>query len=378
MPKVEKLPSGSYRVRFTDQHGRRQSITAPTAADTRARYKRTIGDMARGDYIDPRRGRTTLAAWADDWLTGARNVGPGGADMYRQALAHILPNLGRTPLAAIDAAQIDRYLTGKLDELAPSTVHRHYRTLHRLFAVAVQRGMIPRNPCEHVHPPKVPRTEFTVLDPTQIDALADALTAVPKGKRQRKNGGPLDSRYRAWVYVAAYGGLRWSETVGLRRRNVDGPAIRVVDQLVRRRDKTWDRCEPKVGSRRTVTLPSFAADELAGHLERYTLPGPDGLVFPTRNGTAIQGPSWTSNTFKRALVRAGLPDIRVHDLRHTAVALAIEAGAHPKAVQERMGHASIKTTLDTYGHLFDAADEQVADGLDSLRAKAQRGRLRAV
>jgi integrase len=392
VPKVERTASGSFRIRYTDPWGQRQVITRPTAADVRAAHRRIMGDMARGDYVDPRRGRTTVAQWAEDWLTGARNVGPGGREMYDQALAHILPVLGRLPVAKVSAADIDRYLDAKLGTLASSTVHRHYRTLHRMFAVAVERGVIARNPCEHVHPPRVPRSKFTVLGPDQVDQLADAIAA----------------RYRGWVYLAAYGGLRWSEAVGLRRSRVDVPSgegasrsptsperplipgadrrldpgpqgplgtVRVVEQLVRRRDRTWDRCEPKWGSVRTVTLPDFAADELAAHIDTYALPGPDGLVFPTRNGTPIQGPSWTSNTFKRALARAGLPDIRVHDMRHTSAALAIAAGAKPKALQERMGHRSIKTTLDDYGHLYESADTEVAAGLERLRTAR---RLRAV
>lgn len=376
MPKPQKLPSGSYRIRFTDQFGRRTSITAPTAADTRAAYKKALGDMARGDYVDPRKGRTTLNTWADDWLSGARNVGAGGRDIYRQSLNRILPELGKMPLGKITAADIDRYIGLRLGTHAPSTTHRDYRTLHRLFAVAVQRGMIPRNPCEHVQPPKVPRREISVLTVDQVDRLADAMTR-PTG-RKLKPGDPIDSRWRAWVFVAAYGGLRWSETVGLRRRNVDGPTIRVVEQLVRRRDGTWDRCQPKVGSRRTVTLPTFAADELAVHLDTYSQPGDDGLVFPTRKGTPVQGPSWTGNTFRRALERAGLPHIRVHDLRHTSVSLALDAGARLEVVQERHGHSSIKTTSDVYGHRYAGADAQVAAALDELHARAQRARLRAV
>jgi integrase len=429
MPKVERLPSGSYRIRYTDPWGRRAVITQPTAADVRAAYKNIVSAMARGEYVDPRHGRTTVSEWAEEWLEGARNVGPGGRDIYRQALDHIIPELGKIPLGKLSAGDIDRYIALKLDTLAPSTVHRHYRTIHRMLAVAVDRGMIARNPCEHVQPPKVPRRELTPLTVDQVDALADAITP----------------RYRAWVYVAAYGGLRWSETVGLRRRNVevestpgggfldlsqrsraqhrtdtsseqgdalhtnhrgaggrperslspalspasresplptDGPStiarIRVVEQLVRRRDGTWDRCEPKVGSRRTVTLPGFAAGELAAHLDEYSLPGDDGLVFPTSRGTPMQGPSWSSNTFRRALAKAGLPRIRVHDLRHTSVSLALDAGGRLEVVQERHGHSSIRVTADTYSHRYAGADAAVADALDELHARAQRARLRAV
>jgi integrase len=362
MARVERLPSGKYRIRWTDPWGRRTSRTFSTAADARAWQRKIHGDLARGEYVDPRRGRTTLEAWADDWLLGARNLGQGGRDIYRQALDRIIPVLGKLPIGKVTAADVDRYIDLRLGTHAASTVHRDYRTLHRLFAVAVERGMVPRNPCEHVQPPKLPRAQVTVLTVDQVDALANAITP----------------RYRAVIYVAAYGGLRWSELVGLRRRYVEGPVVRVVEQLVRRRDGTWDRCEPKVGSRRTVTLPGFAAAELAHHLDTYSLPGDDGLVFPTGRGTPMQGPSWSSNTFRRAFDRAGLPRIRVHDLRHTSVSLALDAGARLEVVQERHGHSSVRVTADIYGHNYAGADETVAAALDELHSRAQRARLRVV
>jgi integrase len=391
---ITRTPYGTFVARWTDPYGRRSSRTFKTKADARAHLHRIYGDIARGDYTDTCRSRVTLAVWADDWLEGARNLTRGGHDTYRRDLdRHILPVLGKVPVGKLQATDIDRYLTDvqMVRTLAPSTVHRHYRTLHRMLAVAVERGIIARNPCEHVHPPRIPRTEMTVLDAGQIDALAAAITP----------------RYRAWVYVMAYGGLRWAESVGLRRSMIQfGPAsgvashagvsaqrrpsegtarahprtaqLAIVEQLVHRGKSEWERCEPKSGSRRIVTLPAFVASELVAHLDTYSLEGDDGLVFPTRNGTPLQAPSFRQNTFRRALDKAGLPPIRVHDLRHTAISLAIAAGANPKLSQARAGHSSIGIHLDRYGHLFPGADEAVAAALDELHAKAQRPRLRVV
>jgi integrase len=435
---VERTAHG-WRVRWTDPWSRRTAKGGfRTKADADAYYRRILGDMARGEYMDPRAGRITLAAWADDWLAGARNLSRGGRDTYRRDLdRHILPVLGKVPVGRLGADDIDRYLTGLLVQrppdgrparglahspgaslpdprrgeavpctgLAPSTVHRHYRTLHRMLEVAWQRGMIARNPTEFVQPPVVPKQQRPVLDPLQVDALADHIAP----------------RYRAWVYVMCYGTLRWSEAVGLRRMDVvtdEGPAVSAVSsrgafdeippainpgvggatpaanrrerpsgattrlivagQLVHRGPGEWERCEPKAGSKRSVTLPEFAAVELVAHLDTYSLPGADGLVFPTRNGTPIQSPSFTANVFKRALRKAGLPDMRIHDLRHTAVSLALAAGIDPKISQARAGHRSSSLHMDTYGHLFAGADEAVAVRLDQLRAEALRNRLRAV
>jgi integrase len=94
-------------------------------------------------------------------------------------------------------------------------------------------------------------------------------------------------------------------------------------------------------------------------------PGPDGLVFVNTVGNPPHASGFNAFTWARAKRRAGVEGVRWHDLRHTAVALAIEQGAHAKAIQERMGHASVSVTLDRYGHLLPSLGERVADGLDS-------------
>ena len=372
---VTKTQYGTWIARWTDPYGKQASKTWKTKADADAYYKRMTSDVARGSYVDPRLGRITLERWADEWLQGARNLSRGGHDTYRRDLdRHILPVLGKVPVGRLGAQDIDRYLTDGADKLAPSTVHRHYRTLHRMLEVARKRGLIARNPCEHVQPPTVPRTKGVALTVDQVDDLADAMTRPEKWDRRA----PVESRWRAWVFVVVYGELRWSESVGLRRRHVDGPRLHIVEQLIHRGRGDWDRPEPKASSARTVTLPPFVVDELRSHLEQFSLPGPDGLVFPTRRGTPPQAPSFTGNTFKRALQRAGLPPMKIHDLRRTGISLAIASGADVKQSQARAGHASSRIHLDTYARAFPAGDEAIAAGLENLRAESRRRRLRAV
>ena len=128
--------------------------------------------------------------------------------------------------------------------------------------------------------------------------------------------------------------------------------MRVTEQLVRLEAGRWLRKETKTpASVRSITISAVIADILADHLERFGGRGPDGLVFPNRAGNPIISSSFWANYFSPALRRAELA-CRFHDLRHTSVALAIAEGAHPKAIQTRMGHSSINVTLDRYGHLF--------------------------
>lgn len=362
-PGIVLTAQGTYRARWRDANGRAKGKTFKRLIDAKRHLEAMRTDLHRGVYFDPSRARLTVARFADEWLASARNLGAGGRDTYRRDLdRYILPVLGDARLGQLDVTRIDEFINDELERgLAPSSVHRHYRTIRRMCEVAVRSGRLRENPCDTVTPPKVRRGEMRFLDIDQVAALADAISP----------------RYRAWVLLAAYGGPRWSESIGLRRGNVHGARVRIVEQYVRRSDGEWHRDEPKTAAgRRTITLPAVAADALADHLERWAQPGDDGLVFVNQHGNPVGIHNFTGMVFKPALRRAGLDDrIRIHDLRHTAVALAIRVGAHPKAIQARMGHASITVTLDRYGHVFPEMDGEIAAGLDGL--VDQRARARA-
>jgi len=176
----------------------------------------------------------------------------------------------------------------------------------------------------------------------------------------------MSPRYRAMIYLALDSGMRWSELVGLRRSQVDllRRKVRVTEQLVELSDRTRLRKEPKTTAGvRSITISKLTAGMLAAHLEVFGRADPDSLVFTTAAGTPISHSSFQTHHFKPALKAAGV-EARFHDLRHTSVALAIAAGAHPKAIQVRMGHSSITVTLDRYGHLFPELDEAIADAFN--------------
>jgi integrase len=122
-------------------------------------------------------------------------------------------------------------------------------------------------------------------------------------------------------------------------------------------------------SRRTVGLPRFVADELAAHLAG---PGdPEHFVFTAPQGGALRVTAFRARVWRLAIRAAGLDGLRIHDLRHTAVALWIAAGANPKEVAARAGHASVSFTLDRYGHLYPEADTALRDRLDALYGTTQ-------
>jgi integrase len=187
-------------------------------------------------------------------------------------------------------------------------------------------------------------------------------------------------RYRALIYVAVDSGMRWSELVGVRRGKVDlrNRKVRVTEQLVQLDDGSFMRKEPKTAAGvRSITLSPFTVAVLAAHIDRFVKPGQDELVFPNGAGNPLSSSSFLTHHFSKARTASSV-SCRFHDLRHTSVALAIAAGAHPKAIQSRMGHSSTIVTLDRYGHLFPELDEAIAEAFGRSLQEASERRLKVV
>jgi integrase len=261
----------------------------------------------------------------------------------------------------LPAEEVEQWLNDEVAAgIAPSSVHRHYRTLRRMMAVAVAKQRILYNVCDRVDPPRVPRREKVFLDWDQVVRLADAHR----------------ERFQALIYLAVDSGMRWGELVGLRRSNLDVTRlkVRVTEQLVQLESGEFVRREPKTAAGiRSITLAPFTAEILAEHVDRFANLGPDGLVFSNAAGNPLASSSFLTHHF---LPAQRLADVRCrfHDLRHTSVALAIASGAHPKSIQARMGHASINVTLDRYGHLFPELDEAIAQAFGRELEQAHRRR----
>lgn len=369
---IEKTPNGTYRARWREP-GRTnpRSKSFKRLEDAERFLRGVLTDIDRGTYVGLPASSKTVATTAEDWLAAARRLRPSTRETYRRDLdRHVLPKLGALRLDRLTPEAIDSYLDGRLAAgAAPTSVARERRTISAMCTWAVRRGRLPLNPVDRTDPPAIPHREHRYLTAGEVEALATAIQPHRKEAGVPTLVGP--GRFRALVLVGAWGGLRWSEMVGLRPDDVDGATLHVRSQLLQSRTtKEWYRATTKTaaGARRVV-LPASVADELAEHMEAFAVDdGPQGpLVFPTQRGGPVTYSSWRTNHWGPALARAGVGRVRPHDLRHTAVALAVAAGAHPKTVQVRMGHSSIKVTLDTYGHLFPDLEDTLAVDLDALR-----------
>jgi integrase len=270
---------------------------------------------------------------------------------------HVLPAFADQPIGAITPAIVRRFIAARTDiGAAPGTVRSVRKVLRLVLATAVQDGALRSNPCDGVRVPASPRAEMVFLTADQVETLATA----------------IDERYSTLIRLAAYTGLRAGEICALRigRVDLETNRITVAESVTEVPVHGLYFSEPKTYEHRSVTLPTFLADELLEHLVGRPN-DPRAFVFTSPEGSTLNHKNFYRRHFKPTVANADLPPaMRFHDLRHTCAALCISLGAHPKAIQERLGHSSITVTLDRYGHLFPKLDEALTARLDDLRASA--------
>jgi integrase len=361
MASVERR-NGRWRVRYRATDGTQRSETFDRKADADRFAKAIDTDQARGQFVDLNRGRVTLEVWAQEWRATVVHLRPSTVARDESYLrTHVLPTFGQRPIGSIEHVDVQAWVAELTTRKAPATVTKAFQILAKMLDAAVAARMIAVNPCHGVKLPRIEREEMRFLTPGEIARLADA----------------VHPRYRALVLVAAYGGLRIGEVAGLKRHRVDllRRRIEIAEIAVEVKGAVvWGAPKTRAG-RRSITLPRPVMDELTWHLTRWA---GDELVFTSPAGAVLRTPAWRRRFWMPAVVDAGLAPLRPHDLRHTAVALWIAAGANVLEVSRRAGHTSTSFTLDRYGHLFPEADDALSDRLGALYTAPEQAPLAPV
>jgi len=316
--------------------------------------------------------RLTIADYLRRWLRdcAAQRVAPSTFARYQGiAEQHLIPALGSLRLRDLRPAHIQAAYgafsrrDGRGQELSAKTIFEHHAVLREALNWAVRWQLLARNPADAASPPRPQRREMRVLSPEETQAFLRATRA---------------SRLHPLMYLAVATGARLGELLALRWQDVD--LERGTIEIARTARFFSGRGvvfgQPKTHrSRRPVALSPQTVRVLREHrrqqLTERLRAGPayrDGdLVFAD-----AQGHPFYDSTVRRAfygIVRdAGLEHLRIHDLRHTAATLMLRAGVNPKVVSERLGHAKVSITLDTYSHVLPDLQREAAAAMDALLA----------
>lgn len=246
--------------------------------------------------------------------------------------------------------------------LAPRMVQLVHVVLHKALKQAVMDGLIPRNVTDAVRAPRPERKEIEPLSPEQTRVLL--ATASEAGER-----------FEALYVLAVSTGMRQGELLALKWEDIDfgTGTLQVKRTLSTATGGGFRFGAPKTTkSRRSIKLPGMALSTLKRHRKaqlewRMKLAGlfvDHGMVFTSQTGTPVMRQDLITRSFKPLLKRAGLPDIRFHDLRHTCATLLLAKGVHAKLVQELLGHSTISITLDTYSHVLPGMGDAAAGAMD--------------
>jgi integrase len=362
----------------------RRVVYGKTRREVQEKLDGLRGRSRDGTLLEPDKERETVASYLTRWVeTTKTSVRPKTWKRYDEIVRlHLAPQLGKRRLSALKPDHVQAFYAAMLaaegpgtrgPRYSPRTVHHCHRVLHRALEMAVKWGYVPRNVCDVVEAPRVPKIEIIPPSPEELGRLFDvAETAV--------------DRLRALWTVATYSGCRLGELLALQwcDLDLDRGALSVRRTLLRTKAGVPEYGEPKTArSRRTLKLPAVAMAALRAHRDRQAWDRQalgDGwaeydLVFATQLGTAFLAAD-VSHKFKRAVERAGLPRrIRFHDLRHASATAMLRAGIHPKAASARLGHSTIGITMDLYSHAIEELDADAADKLEEVfrRARAASG-----
>ncbi len=319
---------------------------------------------ARGDWIDPALGRVTIDAFWPRFLEASPHLRPSTRALYGMlARRYLLPQLGARQLSSVTRLDVEAFVAAlPAAGVGAATTNAAYRLLRGLLAKAEAAGMVARNVARGVAVPRPPRREMRFLSAEELHAVADAVGA----------------RDRALILLLGLCGLRIGEAAALKVGDLE--LLRRTVRITKAASEVGGKVHigpTKTGEARAVPLPLLLAEELARHLAEHP-PGPAGLVFSGPDGGVLRRTNWRRRVWLPALrgARIAEPLPRPHDLRHTAAALAIGAGAHSKQIQAMLGHSSSQVTLDRYGHLFPSLAENLAEALDATMRAASAGPLR--
>ena len=354
---IRRRESGRWQIRYRTRDGVR--VAWPETYARRADAVRVLAELERqsqvaGNWLDVAGSKVLFAVYAEEWINQHPRLRPRTADVYRSLIRrHLAPALGQVALGQLDTATVREWRAGLLEAGVSATmVAKSYRLLRAILNTAVTEDeLIIVNPCRIKGAGEERATERPVLTLDQLYALVDL----------------MPDRWKAFLLLKTFASLRWGEITALTRNDLDleRRTVRIRRQLLRVPGGLQLGPPKSRAGIRTVSFPAGILPELQRHLDTYSLDGPDGLVFVNEHGQP-----WHRGNFnpavgwRQAREQIGVPNLHLHDLRHTGNTLAAQSGASLRDLMTRMGHDSPAAAL-IYQHSSRVADEAIAAALDA-------------
>lgn len=356
---------------ITLDSGKRKVFYGKRQQEVIEKVKKALYEQQQGTLptLSPKQ---TVAQFLQIWLESSQvqSKRPRTYERYEEVVRlHIVPALGRYQLQRLTAQQVQAFYADKLKVgLSPTTVSTFHTVLHSALKTAKKWKLVTENVCDFVDPP---RTEHYEAQPLTLEQSRKLLSFA--------HGRPIE----AILTLTLATGMRLGELMGLKWQDIDMKAgtlhlqrilSRVPTKLQREGQKGYVEASPKTKkSRRSLMIAPFALKVLVQHRERQQEAKKQAgdrwvendYVFCTSIGTRLNPSTSIQKPLKLLLKEAELPDVRFHDLRHSAATLLLGMGVHPKIVQEILGHSNINITMDIYSHVLPSMQKAAIDVLNS-------------
>lgn len=340
---IAKRPDGRWRARYRDDAGKEHARHFKTRALGKAWLDQVTASFVRGDYVDPKAGKITVASYAATW-EAAQVSSEGTKRIVDNALRlHLIPAIGTLPISVVKPTTIQAFVKSlETKGLSPKTIQGIYDQTSALFSTAVDDRLIAVSPCRKIRLPKSDGREVVVPTLDQVSALRSA----------------FDARWQPAVIVLAGSGLRIGELLGLHVEHIDLEARTIRVEQQRLQSGHLAPVKSKT-SRRVVPIGRVVVRALRDHLDGRT----DGALFLDELGEPLIYRRW--RTLAEAAAREAGVDVTAHTLRHFFASALISGGASVKQVQLALGHSSPMITLGTYSHLWPGDEDRTRDVVDA-------------
>jgi len=366
---IYQRKDGRWAASVTLEGRKRKTYYGKTRREVQEQLKIALHEQQQGVLVagPQQKVEQFVTHWLED--VHKHTVRPRTYERYEAMVRlHIIPGIGHHQLQKLSPQHLQALYAKKLDEgLSPTTISGIHKMLHLALKKAVHWNLVPRNVCDAVTPPRVKRYEIQPLNREQIQQFLSAATG---------------HRLEALFVLALATGMRRGELLALKWQDIDfaSGTLQVRRILTHMPMKLNGRggyveAEPKTEkSRRNIAIAPFALEKLKQHrvrqLEERLKAGEawtdNDLVFCSTVGGHLHTSRILFAQFKALLKKAGLPDIRFHDLRHSSATMLLSVGVHPKVVQEILGHSQISMTMDIYSHVLPTMQQEAMSKLNSV------------